>query len=464
MRDPFSSIRRVLSPGAATVILLAVVSSVLVWRITPSDREGMLFWVFASTHYETYLNTLPKWNQENPDKKVQMHILNGQVLERRMVSGFFSGTPLADVFEIERGLASRAFTGPLEDVGFLDVTDRMRESGFIEQINEPSFSPWMTRGRIFGIPHDVHPVLLAYRSDLVEEAGIDVSQIETWDDFYRVMRPLQKDTNGDGRVDRWLLHAWDTDNEVTQILFYQAGGSYFDDEGEAQLNHPDHAAFLARLTTWIAGPERRATDLAVNAVMSLKQRLAGVVVATLLADWAAGGWKLNMPGLEGKVKLMPIPAWEPGGRRTSVQGGTMIGINRNSPHTEKAWEFAKNLYLSEENTAAIFRKSSIISPIKTMWSLPFYDEPDPYFSGQKMGRMYIEQAPYVPLRPSSPYANMAQQFLGNALMSLRAYADGNGIYDQEQLVPEAQRLLDKAQVRLQREIGRNMFLAKGEES
>jgi len=47
--------------------------------------------------------------------------------------------------------------------------------------------------------------------------------------------------------------------------------------------------------------------------MSLKQRLAGVVVATLLADWAAGGWKLNMPGLEGKVKLMPIPAWEPGG-------------------------------------------------------------------------------------------------------------------------------------------------------
>ena len=65
----------------------------------------MLFWVFASTHYETYLNTLPKWNQENPDKKVQMHILNGQVLERRMVSGFFSGTPLADVFEIERGLA-----------------------------------------------------------------------------------------------------------------------------------------------------------------------------------------------------------------------------------------------------------------------------------------------------------------------------------------------------------------------
>jgi|GEM_PF-2446798 len=89
MRDPFSSIRRVLSPGAASVILLALVSSILVWRIKPADRDGMLFWVFASTHYETYLNTLPKWNQDNPDKKVQMRILNGQVLERRMVSGFF---------------------------------------------------------------------------------------------------------------------------------------------------------------------------------------------------------------------------------------------------------------------------------------------------------------------------------------------------------------------------------------
>jgi hypothetical protein len=49
----------VLSPGAATVILLALVSSIMVWRIKPSDREGMLFWVFASTHFETYLETLP---------------------------------------------------------------------------------------------------------------------------------------------------------------------------------------------------------------------------------------------------------------------------------------------------------------------------------------------------------------------------------------------------------------------
>lgn len=464
MRVPLASLRRILSPGAAVVLALALISSVMVWRIQPPVRDGMLFWVFFKTHADTYEKAVAERNARQPDNMVQMQLLNGAVLERRMLTGFFSGTPIADVFEIERTLAARMFTGPLEDVGFLDVTDRLRETGLWDQINAPSLSPWMSRGRVFGIPHDVHPVLLAYRADLVETAGIDVSEIETWEDFYRVMGPLQQDLDGDGRPDRWLLSAWDSDNETTQILFYQAGGSYFDAAGEPQMNDPKHAAFLARLVTWMSGPRRMCVDLAANTSMGLKQRMDGVVVTSMLADWAAGSWKLNAPGLAGKMKLMPLPAWEKGGRRTSVQGGTMIAINKKSPLVEEAWDFATNLYLSREGAEELFRKSLIISPVKTLWSLDCYDEPDAYFSGQKVGRIYIEQAPDVPLRPASPYANMAQLFLGNALIELRQYADEREIYDPGQLQPEAQRLLDQAQLRLEREIGRNTFLAEGGES
>ncbi len=460
----FSFLRRVLSPGATVVLALALVSSVLVWRIKPAPVDGMLFWVFFKTHADTYESAVAKRNALEPDNRVQMQLLNGTVLERRMLSGFFSGTPIADVFEIERTLAARMFTGPLEDVGFLDVTERLKATGLMEQINAPSFSPWMSRGRIFGIPHDVHPVLLAYRSDLVEAAGIDVSQIETWEDFFRVLGPMQQDMDGDGRPDRWLLNMWDTNNEMTQILFYQAGGSYFDEAGNPQINDPKHAAFLARIVTWIAGPKRMCVDLATNSSMGMKQQLDGVVVASMLADWAAGSRKLNLPGLAGKMKLMPLPAWEPGGRRTSVQGGTMIAVNKLSSRIEEAWEFAQELYLSQEGAEELFRKSLIISPIKTMWSLPFYDEPDAYYSGQKVGRMYIDQAPFVPPRPASPYATMAMQFLGNALIEVRSFADKHEIYDEEKLIPEAQRQLDQAQRRLKREIERNTFLTKGSET
>ncbi len=73
--------------------------------------------------------------------------------------------------------------------------------------NVPSFALWTTRGRIFGIPHDIHPVLLAHRADIIEAAGIDVSDIETWEDFDRILRPFMTDTNGyaDRVVSRRIL-------------------------------------------------------------------------------------------------------------------------------------------------------------------------------------------------------------------------------------------------------------------
>ena len=93
----------------------------------------------------------------------------------------------------------------IEDVGFVDLTERLESEGLLETINRPSFAPWTSRGRIYGIPHDVHPMLLCYRADIIEGAGIDMSKIETWEDFARELRPLMHDLDGDGRPDRFLL-------------------------------------------------------------------------------------------------------------------------------------------------------------------------------------------------------------------------------------------------------------------
>jgi len=56
---------------------------------------------------------------------------------------------------------------------------------------------------------------------------------------------------------------------------------------------------------------------------------------------------------------MPLPAFEPGGRRTSTTGSTMISINKRSPHIETCWEMAKNLYTSIEVAKDIYHGSGI---------------------------------------------------------------------------------------------------------
>jgi len=138
----------------------------------------------------------------------------------------------------------------------------------------------------------------------------------------------------------------------------------------------------------------------------------------------------------------------------------MIGINKRSAHIEASWEFVKELYTSREIAEATFRNISIIYPVKALWDEAFYDEPDPFFGGQAIGRMFIEQAPYIPLRPSSPYTKAALARISTSAIALRHYAESNNIYDVEVLTPVAFRLLQKEEAELKRLMSRNVFSDK----
>ena len=454
-----ATLRRVFSPGSAVIILLALGSSIGVALQTVLKTEGAQYWLFSEAHYKVYRPLVLDWNRQHPDRLVQISQLHIYALERRMFSGFVAGTPVADLLAVERPLAARAFTGPLDKVGFVDLTDRLRDGGLLANFVPGSLMPWTSRGRIFGLPLDVHPVLLAYRSDLVEAAGIDVSQVETWEDYFRILRPLQRDFDGDGRPDRWLLSLWDTNTDWILMILDQAGGGLFDQANRPQLNSPRNAEVLARIVTWVAGPGRVCVDLDPYSGSGHRQRLEGVAIGTIMPDWMVGLWKIELPGLAGKVKLMPLPAWEPGGRRTSVwRGGTMLGITKAAAHPETAWAFARHLALSTGLAEDLYRRTNIVPPNRALWPLKVFDEPDAYCSNQPVGRMFLQQADDVPVRASSPFAMAAQGHLGNALVNLRAWADETGTYDLPALQREAQRLLDRAQRLLLRETGRNTFL------
>ena len=45
---------------------------------------------------------------------------------------------------------------------------------------------------------------------------------------------------------------------------------------------------------------------------------------------------------------MPLPCMDPlEGRRTSVWGGTMLGISKTTKDLDTAWTFARQLYLDD---------------------------------------------------------------------------------------------------------------------
>ncbi len=187
-----------------------------------------------------------------------------------------------------------------------------------------------------------------------------------------------------------------------------------------------------------------------------------------MPDWLIGVWKRELPALGGKFKLMPLPAWERGGRRTSVMGGTMLGIPKRTlqsrgdgsgdPSFEQAWAFAKDLYLDRDYAERLYETTSIITPLTDYWSEPFYHEPDPFFGGQQVGTMLLEQAPNVPERVPSPFIEAAKLRLTEVLGELYRHADETGDFSPATLEPLARDLLQEAQARLEEEMSRNVFL------
>ncbi len=428
------------------------------WLKPAADWPGRKYWVFAAPHAEMYEPVIRAWNaRHSPASQVRMGILSVPAMERRLLSGFLAGTPVPDLCEAEVSMAAKFFAGPVEAIGLVDLTERLKSEGLLDRINPPSFAPWSSRGRIFGIPHDVHPVLLAYRSDLVEEAGIDVSKIETWDDFVRAFSPLMTDKNGDGYPDRYLLNFWETNGAAIELLLMQAGGQLFDDHLQPQINSEINARVLATLAGWTAGPGRIAANAPNLNAEGNQMFIDGYVLCNLLPDWMAGVWLKDLPGLAGKIKLMPLPAWNPGGRRTSVSGGTMLSFPKAGGDFETNWEFARDLYLDPVLAEQLFLKGAIISPVMDNWTAPYYDTPNPYFCGQAIGRAYINVAPDVPMRTSSSYKTLAIARVTDALIRLKRRAEQGGVFDREVLLPMAREELAVAQSYIVDKMARNKF-------
>jgi arabinosaccharide transport system substrate-binding protein len=301
--------------------------------------------------------------------------------------------------------------------------------------------------------------MLGYRADLVEAAGIDVSTIETWDDFIRVMSPLMKDKGPDGKPTRYLLNLWDDKDDFIEVLLLQAGGGFFDESDSVRIATPTNAHVISTMVSWCRGPNRIAADAPDFTASGNRLKAEGYVIADFMPDWMCNIWKFEIPQLKGKVKVMPLPAWTKGGRRTSCWGGTMLGIVKTAPNQDALWQTAKRLYLSPELARSLYKEGDIITPVRSLWNDPVFDEPDAYFSNQKKGRAYINLAADVPRRPGSPYNTLAKLRVQTAVMSLAAYAESTGKFHPDELEAQAMVLLKSAEDQVRSQIDRNVFLA-----
>jgi ABC-type glycerol-3-phosphate transport system substrate-binding protein len=442
------------------ILVLALTSTLLV-ALTRKEHEekrpDLIFAIFAAPHLESYKRLTPAFERKH-NVKVSLQLVNLQALKTRLQNAMLANAEVPDLVEIVEGSMGYFTRGPLKDIGFVDLTERMEREGLREKFVESRFSLWSARGRIFGMPHDVHPVMLIYRSDIVESLGIDVDKLETWDDFVAMGRKVTKDADGDGIFDRYAIDLPVSGGFGLSIVLNQRGVALFDAQGKLAFNTDATVATMLWYIAQTRGKNRIAYECGWGQSL-MKAMTDGLALFYIAPDWRSYVTQKEVPNLKGKMKLMPLPAWEKGGRRTSVWGGTGLSITKASKRKDLAWELAKTLYLDKQDLARRFADTNILPPFKDAWDMPEFQKPNAFYSNQPLGKMYAALAPSTPPVYATPYYELANGKLNEAFLRSAEYYDKNGTSGLEAYV-HAQ--LDEAERYVQRIMDRNVLAAREE--
>lgn len=412
--------------GVAVILGLTVLSGGWLFFHPVKQREATLeCWVFARTHYQAYREVVREFEAANPGVTVDLQLVDHRAITNRLQAAFWADLEVPDLVEIEIGSAGVFFRGPADLAGFADLKPWLAQEGYLDRLVAARLAPYTNRGRIYGVPHDVHPVMLAYRKDVLDAEGVDVSALETWDGFLREARRLTIPN------ERYMLELSNNSAAQFEMFLFQRGGGYFDEDGALTMDSPLVLDSLLWYVPLIAGPKRIGAALEGGGGIGMGQMFtqaieSGYVLCFLCPDWRVKFIETDAPRMSGKMALAPLPAFEPGGRRVSTCGGTMLGVTRKCAAPDTARALVRALYLDKTSVAASFEDLGILPAFKDAWDLPEYHQPRPYWQGQDVGGAFIAVADDVPPQHTSAYLDAAKAQMGSVIASCVAYYAEHG--------------------------------------
>ncbi|MGO8669942.1 MAG: ABC transporter substrate-binding protein [Capsulimonadaceae bacterium] len=430
--------------AAFAILLLAVLSFFGILAEPKPKPSTLVMWSFSADMADVYRQAVPAFLKTHPGVTIDVETVSNAALTGRLSAAFQADLDVPDLTELEIGSAGYMFRGPIKYIGFVDLRPWLMAPGpngepsLYSQMVPARFAPYSSRGCIFGLPQDVHPVMLAYRKDIFDKYGIKAEDLKTWDEFvaagHKITIPgkqyMIELADGDcysGGLEPLLMQR-DGDHGEPAGYFDKNGNCIFDNDNgvdamKMYVPMVAHTPLRIGYTTgdfWGAGWEQSTES--------------GLLVCEIAPDWRSHSLMQHVPNNSGKMELMPLPAVAPGERQTTVWGGTMLGITKACKHKELAWEFAKFLYTDPTILASEFQGTYVMPATRSAWHLPWMNIPDPYYCNQVRAQLYVNLADQVPPQYSSPEIDTARAKLSQSILDCRQwyethYPSGTGVDD-----------------------------------
>ncbi len=362
------------------------------------------------------MGLIPEFNRRYPNVHVKVD-MNGTNMQSRLLLSLSAGVGAPDVSQLQLTDAQRYIaTGRLADLTLVAAEyERMFPA-----------SRWKNcarNGRVYAIPWDIGPCAVYYKRAIFRKYGIDPERIETWDDFIAAGKTIVERSHGQTKM--FAMGAGTTASQpltsMLEILLQQAGGQIFDDQGRVAIDSP--ASYQA------LGVIKRMLDAGIcrNVPWWSQEWMAGLKddsIATYpLAVWFGATIKDTVKDFAGEKPewgVFRLPALEKGGLRNSNLGGSVLVIPAQCRQKEAAWAFIEYALCTRESQVAQFRHMDLFPAFLPALNDPYFDEPVPFFEGQKTNRLFATDVARVPALNRTEDWSETQRYLDQSLSSWSA--------------------------------------------
>lgn len=361
-----------------------------------ADQKVLQFWAFGDMGLG---DLIAEYEDANPGIKINMKVSDFDPHHQGLLTSLDSAAP--DIAAIEVGYSSlfkavsQKFVD-LRDYGAADLESNYLDWRWAQGVD--------LEGRIFGIPTDVGPMAVCYRSDLFGEAGLPTDRDEvsalwpTWEDFIKVGEKYVAATGNSFLSSTGYV--WNAVKNQSNEKFYSADGSSLVYDKNPQI--------------------KRAWDLSV----------AATPIAANIGDWTAD-WNAGMNN--GAYAVLTCPAWMMGyiqGQAPDLAGawdvatmpegggnwgGSQLAVPARAQYPAEAAAFIEWI-LSPENQLKLFKKSGQFPS-----TVAAYDDPElldfksEFFNNAPVGKIYAEGVKSLVPIYEGPKERVIDQEFGSAL-------------------------------------------------
>ena len=334
-----------------------------VTTVGPEDGTHFELWSFVDVHNNFYANMVNQWNEENPDRPIQITFSTYPYsdMHNKLMMSLQAGSGAPDMCDVEIGQFPN-YLG--DDTPLYALNDALAPyEADLVQARLDVYSK--ADGTRIGVPTHVGAALMYWNAEIFEKYGLDYKSVKTWDDYTALGEQLKEASNGEvfltsvdtGGVD-WMWIA------MAEYGEDWTGGP----DGEVNVQLDSVKKMMTMQQQWLAdGIAMISTDGHVDLEAGFKNVSDGLIASFPKAEWYMSRFVNYMPEMEGKYDITTLPVFEEGQKNSVGIGGTGTVVTAQCADPELAAEWLAWAKCSQAGEEHIWNDLGFDVCNKSLW-------------------------------------------------------------------------------------------------